>query len=143
MMKNNFNKEKRYSEMNNLKTFDERKEYLKLNGIVGGETFGFDRYLNQQFYKSNEWKKIRREVIIRDNGCDLGIKDRQINGRIYVHHMNPLKLEDIGNNTDYLLNPEFLVCVSMDTHNYIHYGLKNSNDLPIERHKNDTCPWKK
>lgn len=140
----NINKEKKYSEMINLETFEERKDYLKLNGTVGGQTFGFDRYLNQQFYKSNEWKKIRSKVITRDNGCDLGIKDRPIHGHVYVHHMNPLNAEDIYNNTEYLLNPDYLVCVSLETHNAIHYGMEYKEpEIVLNRTKNDTCPWKK
>lgn len=134
---------KTYSEMIQLESFDDRYNYLKLNGKVCGETFGFDRYLNQQFYKSKEWKKVRDKVILRDNGCDLGIPGREISGNIYVHHMNPLDVEDLDN-TEYLLNPNYLVCVSMDTHNAIHYGdksLMHKNDL-IDRKPNDTCPWK-
>lgn len=137
------NSAKSYSELRKLDSYESRLDYLRLKGIVGGETFGFDRYLNQQFYKSKEWKKIRDEVIIRDNGCDLGIPGREIYGKVYVHHMNPLTVDDL-NNKDYLLNPEYLVCVSHDTHNAIHYGYDNSeiNNKYIERKPNDTCPWK-
>jgi hypothetical protein len=116
-----------------------------LNGRVGEDTFGFDRYLNQQLYKSKEWKSVRDEVIIRDNGCDLGMEDYDIFGTIHVHHMNPLTSDDIINSTEYLLNPEYLICVSIDTHNAIHYGTKdyvNKNKL-VTRKPNDHCPWKK
>lgn len=132
-----------YSELVLLPTFEERFEYLKLNGAVGIDTFGFDRYLNQTFYKSAEWKRIRNKVIIRDNGCDLGIDGYEIYGRILIHHMNPITQDDIINRTDLLLNPEYLISVSLDTHNGIHYG--DINQLlkePIVRKPNDTCPWK-
>ena len=126
-----------------LPTFEERYNYLRMGGKVGGETFGWDRYFNQAFYKSKEWLHARQEVILRDNGCDLGIKDREIMGRIIVHHMNPVDTDDILLQRDILLNPEFLICVGERTHNALHYG---SFDLltqdPIERKPNDTCPWK-
>lgn len=133
-----------YSELSKLKTFKERYEYLRLDGSVGKDTFGFERYLNQAFYKSKEWKAIRRQVIIRDGGCDLGIKEREIYGNIIIHHMNPIEQADILNATEFLLNPEYLITTTLDTHNAIHYG--NNNSLPtgpIERSKNDTCPWRK
>lgn len=133
-----------YTELMKLKTFKERFEYLKLSGVVGQDTFGYDRYLNQQFYKSKAWKRIRDQVIIRDNGCDLGIEDRDINSRIYVHHMNPITKSDIINMTDMLLDPEYLICVSKNTHDAIHYGdeqLLYTNHL-VERTPNDTCPWR-
>lgn len=134
---------KRYSEMIRLSTFEERFEYLRLLGEVGSDTFGFDRYMNQQFYKSREWKQIRDYVIVRDNGCDLGIADRQIFGRILIHHMNPISKVDIIHSTENLLDPEFLVCVSHETHNAIHYGdLELILKEPIQRTKNDTCPWR-
>lgn len=136
---------KRYSDVAQLETFDERYDYLKLNGVVADETFGPNRYFNQKFYRSKEWKDIRDKVIIRDNGCDLGIPGREIAGRIYIHHMNPIDINDISESTDYLLNPEYLICVSEDTHNAIHYGdktLAHKNDI-IERKPNDTCPWKR
>lgn len=135
---------RRYSEMICLPTFEERFEYLKLGGAVGVDTFGFDRYVNQVFYNSPEWKRIRDRVIIRDNGCDLGIADREIGRRVIIHHMNPITVEDIRFATDALLNPEFLICVSHDTHNAIHYG--DAEQLPknfIPRSPNDTCPWKR
>lgn len=134
-----------YSELSKLETYEERFGYLQLNGRVGQDTFGFDRYLNQQLYKSKEWKIVRDEVIIRDNGCDLGMEDYDIFGTIHVHHMNPLTSDDIVKSTDYLLNPEFLICVSIDTHNAIHYGNKeylNRNKIAT-RKPNDHCPWKK
>ena len=133
-----------YSELSKLRTFKERYEYLKLSSVVGEDTFGYDRYLNQQFYKSMAWKRVRDQVIIRDNGCDLGIDDRYINSRIYVHHMNPITKSDIINLTDYLLNPEYLICVSKNTHDAIHYGseeLLYTNHM-VERRPNDTCPWR-
>ena len=134
---------KTYSELILLPTFEERFRYLQLNGSVGKETFGFDRYLNQNFYRSAEWKRVRDKVIIRDNGCDLGIEDRLIYGNVLIHHMNPINDKDIYNLTDILLNPEYLICASHNTHNAIHYG--NEELLvkaPIVRTKNDTCPWK-
>lgn len=135
---------KTYSELILLPTFEERFEYLQLNGTVGRETFGFDRYLNQTFYRSAAWKRVRDEVIIRDNGCDLGIEDRIIGNKIYIHHMNPITDKDIINRTDILLNPEFLICVSHNTHNAIHYGDENLlMRLPMARTRNDTCPWKR
>ena len=138
------NKIRRYSEMIQLTTFEERFEYLKLGGEVGAETFGFDRYQNQAFYNSREWKLVRDKVIIRDNGCDLGIADRGIGRHIIIHHMNPITVEDIQRSTDILLNPEFLICVSHETHNAIHYG--DGELLPrgfVPRSPNDTCPWKR
>lgn len=134
-----------YEELSKLKTFEERYEYLKLDGSVGEETFGFDRYLNQKFYKYDpDWKKVRDEVIFRDNGCDLGIEGREINGLILVHHMNPITKDDILNRSEYLLNPNYLITTIKSTHDAIHYG---SSDLlmkdPVVRSKNDTCPWRK
>ena len=133
-----------YEELSKLKTFEERYEYLKLDGSVGEETFGFDRYLNQKFYKYDpDWKKIRDEVIFRDNGCDLGIEGREINGLILVHHMNTITKDDILNRSEYLLNPNYLITTIKSTHDAIHYG---SSDMlmkdPVVRSKNDTCPWK-
>lgn len=133
-----------YSNLVTFKTFDERYNYLKLSGIVGQDTFGFDRYLNQKFYRSTEWKRVRDYVISRDMGCDLGIPDREINDRIYVHHMNPIQMVDLVEFDPHVLNPEFLITVSFDTHNAIHYGdekLLHRKDL-IVRNQNDTCPWK-
>ena len=133
-----------YSALSALKTFEERFEYLRLDGVVGKETFGFDRYFNQRFYRSVEWKTVRDTVIVRDNGCDLGAEDRPIPGRILIHHMNPITLDDISKRSAILLDPEYLVCVSHTTHNAIHYGDENLlTASPIERSKNDTCPWRK
>lgn len=132
-----------YSELITLPTFEDRYRYLQLNGAVGKDTFGFDRYINQQFYRSKEWQRIRDEVIIRDNACDLGMEGYEIHGRIYVHHMNPIMVRDIQSNSDYLMNPEFLICTTHRTHNAIHYGDENLlARAPIERTKNDTCPWR-
>ena len=134
-----------YSELITLPSFEERYEYLRLFGKVGQETFGFDRYLNQAFYQGDpEWKRVRDKVIIRDNGCDLGIDGREIYGKILVHHMNPITKEDILTRSIMLLNPEYLICVTKQTHDAIHYG--DSNLLmkdPIERKPNDTCPWRR
>lgn len=111
-----------YSELILIPDFKDKYEYLKLDGYVGNETFGFDRYLNQVFYRSLEWRRIRNEVIIRDNGCDLGHQDYPINGRVIIHHLNPLTIDDIRKESKYLLDPEYLICVSHQTHNAIHYG---------------------
>lgn len=135
---------KTYSELILLPTFEERFDYLRLQGKVGEETFGYDRYLNQSFYKSQEYRRVRDQIIIRDCGCDLGLEGYEIYGRIIIHHMNPITVLDILDRSDFLLNPEYLICVSLDTHNAIHYGDKNQlPQLPIERRPNDTCPWRK
>ena len=135
---------KTYSELIQLPTFEERFQYLKLSGAVGKETFGFDRYLNQNFYRSAAWKRVRDQVIVRDNGCDLGIDDRIIHGKILIHHMNPINDRDILDLTDVLLNPEYLICVSHITHNAIHYSDESLlPSEPVVRFKNDTCPWKR
>lgn len=132
-----------YSELSKLLTFEERYQYLRLDGAVGQETFGFDRYLNQVFYRSQKWKTIRDFVIIRDNGCDLGVEGYEIPGRIIIHHMNPLTVRDLESESEFLLDPEFLICTTHNTHNAIHYGDENLLiRAPIERTKNDTCPWK-
>ena len=127
-----------------LPTFKERFEYLKLDGKVGEDTFGYDRYLNQIFYKSKEWLSIRNYVVTRDNGCDLGVPGQEIRGnRIIIHHINPITKEDILYKTEKLLDPENLITTIKNTHDAIHFG---SSDLlyeePIERSKNDTCPWR-
>lgn len=133
-----------YSELSKLKTFKERFQYLQLGGIVGEETFGFDRYINQKFYMSQEWKSIREQIIIRDCGCDLGMEGYEIHGRLYIHHMNPIALKDIVDQTEFLSNPEFLICTSFNTHNAIHYGDESLLITePVERTPNDTCPWKR
>ncbi len=134
---------KTYSELSCLSTFRERYEYLRLAGVVGEETFGFDRYMNQFFYRSPEWRRIRDEVIVRDGGCDLGIPGREIRDRIIIHHLNPIRPEDIRSRSDLLLNPEFLITTTHRTHQAIHYGdesLLIMEDIVRTRH--DTCPWK-
>lgn len=132
-----------YSELIQLPTFEERYLYLKLDGTVGEETFGFDRYLNQIFYKTDEWLSVRDRVISRDLGCDLGIDGREIRGRILVHHMNPITKEDILNRNPIILDPEYLITTVKRTHDAIHYG-DDSILIPTltERIKNDTCPWR-
>lgn len=133
-----------YSELIQLPTFEERFRYLQLNGKVGEETFGFDRYLNQRFYKDPEWLHIRDIAIIRDNGCDLGIPDREIKSRIIVHHMNPINKDDILKRSDFLLNPEYLICTVKATHDAIHYGDESKLiTMPVERRPYDTCPWRR
>lgn len=135
---------KTYSELITFPTFKERYRYLRIGGVVGQETFGFDRYLNQLFYKSPEWLSVRDQVIFRDSGCDLGIPGREIYSKILVHHMNPITKEDILKRSDLLLDPEYLICTVKRTHDAIHYG--DDSILwsdPVERSRNDTCPWKK
>lgn len=134
---------KRYSELILLPTFEERYKYLQLNGVIGDETFGFDRYINQMFYRSQEWKQVRDYVIVRDNGCDLGIEGHEIRGKILIHHMNPIGIKDIQQVNKFLLDPEYLITTMLSTHNAIHYGDESLLiTAPIERSKNDTCPWK-
>ena len=133
-----------YTELSKLTTFNERFNYLKLDGIVGEETFGYDRILNQLLYKSKKWRKVRDEVLIRDNGGDLGLEDYPINGRAIIHHMNPITVEDVFNDKPEIFDPEYLITVSNSTHNAIHFS--NENNLqkdPIERTQNDTCLWRK
>lgn len=133
-----------YSELITLPTFEERYRYLKLKGRVGEDTFGSDRYMNQLFYHSDIWRNIRDEVIIRDNGCDLGIEGRDICEKILIHHMNPITIDDIKQGSDFLLNPEYLISTSFNTHTAIHYGDESKLMItPSERHKNDTCPWRR
>lgn len=135
-----------YQELCKLKTFEDRFNYLKLYGNVGVETFGYDRYLNQKFYRSKEWRQVRHEVIARDNGCDLGIDGLDIYDGIFIHHMNPLSIYDLEHGTDFLFCPDYLISVSAKTHNALHYG--SLEDIlhyvnPFEERKpNDTCPWK-
>jgi len=134
---------RKYSELKRLPTFIERYEYLRLAGIVGESTFGFDRYLNQLLYTSDRWRKLRNEIIIRDNGCDLGVEGHDIKSRIIIHHMNPLTQKEIEEVSADIFNPEYLICVSHKTHNAIHYGDYNLLAVePIVRMPNDTCPWK-
>ena len=134
-----------YSELIKLSTFEERFKYLRLNGKVGVDTFGFDRVFNQRFYKSAEWLRVKDQVIVRDYGRDLGMEGYEIYGqRIIVHHMNPIMLEDIKCSTEFLLNPEYLISTTHSTHNAIHYGDENLLQKdPIIRSKNDTCPWRR
>lgn len=133
-----------YSELIALPTFEERYDYLRLGGKVGEETFGFDRWINQKFYKDPEWLAVRDQVIIRDEGCDLGIPGREISGRILVHHMNPITMDDIVRRTEFLLNPEYLICTIKSTHDAIHYGDETLLTTgPAQRSRYDTCPWKR
>lgn len=133
-----------YSELIMLPTYEERFRYLKLNGTVGRDTFGFDRYLNQIFYNSGEWRSLRNEIIIRDNGCDLGMDGYDILDRIYIHHMNPLMVKDFVESSEFLLNPDYLICTAFNTHQAIHYGAESLlGHAPIERRPNDTCPWRR
>lgn len=133
-----------YSELIKLPTFEERFEYLKLNGKVGEDTFGFDRYFNQAMYHSPEWKEIRRMVLVRDEGCDLAIPDREIYGKIIVHHMNPINLKDLEEHNSDIFDPEFLITVSKQTHDAIHYGDESLliESEPVTRTANDTIPWR-
>ena len=136
---------KTYSELMRLPTFEERYRYLRLESTVGEPTFGFERWLNQVFYTSKEWRKFRRDIIVRDNGCDLGIEDRPIGRLIVIHHIETISVDDIRDrNLEVLLNPENVICVSDITHKAIHYGDENLLCLaPIERSRNDTCPWRR
>ena len=132
-----------YSELKKLKTFKERYEYLKLGGKVGDDTFGFERYLNQKFYKLPEWRRVRDLVILRDNGCDLGVEGHEIYDRVIIHHMNPIVSSDIVRHSEEILDPEQLICVSHRTHNAIHYGIDDPFPREyIPRKPGDTCPWK-
>ena len=134
---------KTYSELITIPTFAERVEYLKLSGIVGRDTFGYDRYLNQILYNSPEWKRFRRDIIIRDNGCDLACEGYEIRGRIIIHHINTISIEDIVNRNPMVFDPENVITTTHNTHNAIHYGDKELLvTVPIERSANDTCLWK-
>lgn len=144
-----------YTELARLPTFEGRFAYLQLNGRVGIETFGFDRYLNQEFYQNDpEWRRVRNSVIVRDNGCDLGLEGYDIRGvtvdgvyhkpKILIHHMNPITRKDILERSEFLLNPEYLICVKKRTHDAIHYGDERLLPRgPVERRPNDTCPWRR
>lgn len=134
-----------YTELSKLMSFEERFNYLRLDGRIGVDTFGFDRVFNQKFYQSTEWKRIRDYVIVRDLGCDLGIEGHEIYGqRILIHHMNPIRIDDITSGSKFLLDPEYLITTIHSTHNAIHYGDENHIiKAPIERSKNDTCPWRR
>jgi hypothetical protein len=132
-----------YSELKKIKTFEKRYRYLQLRGRVGLDTFGYDRYLNQILYTSRRWSKTRDVVIIRDRGRDLGIEDYEIHGKIFIHHMNPITVEDIELNRGRVFDPEFLICTSFNTHNAIHFSDESLlPQLPITRTRNDTCPWR-
>lgn len=133
-----------YKELSRLKTFQEKYEYLRLNGNVGKDTFGFDRYLNQALYSSTEWRRFRNQVIIRDNGCDLGDPEHEILGdRIIIHHINPLTVKDLEERTEALFDLNNVICVSDQTHKAIHYGDESLlPQNPVERKPGDTCPWK-
>lgn len=133
-----------YSELITIPTFTERFQYLKLGGQVGIETFGFDRYLNQTLYRSPEWKRFRREIIVRDNGCDLACEGYDIVGKILIHHINPLTIDDIIHRDPKIFDPENVICTILNTHNAIHYGDESLLVTePITRTKYDTCPWKR
>lgn len=132
-----------YSELITLPTFTERFEYLKLGGSIGRETFGFDRYLNQRLYQTPEWKRFRRDIIIRDNGNDLACEGYQIGGKILIHHIDPITVEDVINRHPKIFDPDNVISTSLNTHNAIHYGDANLLIVePIERRPNDTCPWR-
>lgn len=132
-----------YKDLRKLRTISDRFDYLRLGGQVGSETFGFDRYLNQAFYKSKEWIDARRAVILRDGGCDLGIDGHEIVRGLVVHHMNPITLDDILARKDEIFDPEFLICVSDRTHKAIHYGdAELLPKDPVQRRAGDTCPWR-
>jgi len=131
-----------YSELSQLETFEERYRYLRLQDVVGRSTFGFDRLINQRFYHSNEWKRLRSFVITRDNGCDLGILGYEIYSGLLIHHMNPISLDDIRDGGDLLFNPEYLITTTLQTHNAIHYGDETLLPRgPVERTKGDTTLW--
>lgn len=133
-----------YSELIMLPTFVERYRYLKIGGRVGSETFGYDRYLNQILYRTAEWKRFRNEIIVRDNGCDLACDGYEIYGKILIHHINPITVEDVLNRTSKVFDPENVISTTLNTHNAIHYGDESLLITePIERKPNDTCPWKK
>lgn len=134
---------KTYSELITLPTFEERFEYLRLNGIVGSETFGHDRYLNQTLYRSPEWKRFRYKIIIRDNGCDLACEGYEIYEKVLIHHINPITVKNILERNPMVFDPENVVCTVLNTHNAIHYGDESLiTKAPIKRSKNDTCPWR-
>lgn len=135
---------KTYTELSQFNSFEDRYRYLRLGGSVGIDTFGFDRYLNQIFYRSKKWKRVRDKVILRDNGCDLGVEGYEIHGRILIHHMNPITINDIEQESEFLLDPEFLISTTHNTHNAIHYGDENLLiKVPLERTQFDTCPWRR
>ena len=131
-----------YSELSRLSTFEDRYQYLKLGGSVGESTFGFDRWVNQEFYRSREWKNVRDQVIVRDNGCDLGVLGYEIYSNLMVHHMNPISVDDIVHGFEWILDPNFLITTSHRTHNAIHYGDESLLPRgPVERKFGDTHLW--
>lgn len=131
-----------YSELRRLETFEERYRYLALRGEVGFSTFGFDRHLNQRFYNSREWRQVRHHVIARDNACDLGDPDHEITNRVVIHHMNPIGVDDLVHGDDSIIDPEFLITTTHDTHNAIHYGDESLLAKPFkERRPGDTSLW--
>lgn len=133
-----------YKELSRIESYEERFRYLKLVGQVGESTFGFDRYLNQIVYSSRKWKQVRNAVIIRDEGRDMGVEGYEIQGRIVIHHMNPISIEDAEKDGEFIYDPEFLICVAPITHNAIHYGDESLLPKdPIDRFPNDTCPWRR
>ena len=135
---------KTYLECIQLLTFLDRYRYLQIGGFVGKETFGYDRYLNQILYRTAEWKRFRRDMILRDNGCDLGCEGYEIFGNILVHHINPITVEDVVNRNPCIFDPNNVICTSLNTHNAIHYGDEtNLITEPVVRKPNDTCPWKR
>ena len=134
---------RRYSELIQLQTFEERFQYLKLDGQVGFDTFGYDRFLYQDFLRSKEWRDFRWKIITRDKSCDLAMPDHEILTGIFIHHMNPVSVSDILKHSEDILNPEYVILVSRDTHNALHYGTeKTPRPIFVERVPNDTCPWK-
>ena len=141
MIRTNINRS--YQELIKFDSFDDRFDYLKLGGSVGADTFGYHRYLNQALYRSEEWKRLRRAIIIRDNGCDLGLDGYEINNNILIHHINPITMDNIKNRDHIVFDVNNLICVSHETHNAIHYSDENLLfKTPVERMPNDTCPWK-
>lgn len=134
---------KTYSELITIPSFLERFRYLKIGGQVGKETFGYDRYLNQILYKSGEWRRFRRDIILRDHGCDLACEGFDVYGKIIVHHIDPITIEDVVNRNPKVFDPENVISTSLDTHNAIHYGDENLLMIePVERRPYDTCPWR-
>lgn len=133
-----------YSELKQIPSFEDRYEYLRLDGLVGDPTFGYDRWMNQEFYSSSEWKRIRHIVIARDEGCDLGVSGFEIHDRIYIHHMNPMRIEDLVEGSGDILDPEYLISTTHRTHNAIHYSDARHLIQPyVERRPGDHIPWKK
>lgn len=135
---------KSYSELIKIESFEDRFKYLSLSGTVGEATFGSHRYLNQMLYHTDKWKSTRREVIFRDNGCDLAHDDYSISGSIYIHHLNPITINDVLEERPCVFDLDNLVCTTFRTHNAIHYGTENLlQKILVERKKNDTCPWRR